>query len=80
MKILYGFYQPDSGRISIDGAAAEISSPDDARKLGIGMVFQKFMLIPAFTVWENILLGLKERGIFLDRAAVAEKIREVGER
>lgn len=80
MKILYGFYRPDSGQILIDGAAAEISSPDDARKLGIGMVFQKFMLIPAFTVWENIVLGLKERGIFLDRAAVAAKIREVGER
>src|SRR5581483_5916273 len=80
MKILYGFYRPDRGTISLEGVPVEIRSPEDALRFGIGMVFQKFMLIPAFSVWENVALGLKRRGIFLDREGVAAKIREVGER
>jgi len=79
MKILYGFYQPDAGAISINGVPVEIRSPDDALRLGIGMVFQKFMLIPAFTVWENISLGLKHQGIY-NGGQIAAKIRDVGER
>jgi simple sugar transport system ATP-binding protein len=79
MKILYGYYRPDSGTISIDGTPVEIRSPDDALRLGIGMVFQKFMLIPAFTVLENISLGLKHQGA-VKKGEIAAKIREVGER
>ncbi len=49
-KILYGYYRPDAGTIRVAGAAAVIASPSDARRLGIGMVFQNFSLIPALTV------------------------------
>src|SRR5437660_3812300 len=48
MKIVYGFYQPDAGSIDFKGVQTAIRSPADSRKLGIGMVFQNFSLIPAF--------------------------------
>jgi len=57
MNILYGFYQADSGKILVDGEARTIQSPEDAIKVGIGMVHQHFMLVEPFTVLENILLG-----------------------
>jgi simple sugar transport system ATP-binding protein len=44
VKILYGFYQPDSGSIRADGREVKVHSPADAKRLGIGMVFQQFML------------------------------------
>lgn len=56
MKILYGFYRADSGKIYVHGQEVQIRSPQDARKLGIGMVFQGFTLIPALTVAENVAL------------------------
>ncbi|MGC8963739.1 MAG: ABC transporter ATP-binding protein [Candidatus Bipolaricaulaceae bacterium] len=56
MKILYGFYRADSGKIYVHGQEVQIRSPLDARKLGIGMVFQGFALIPALTVAENVAL------------------------
>src|SRR5277367_6847463 len=59
-KILYGFYRPDGGEIRVAGKPEIIASPRIARRLGIGMVFQNFSLIPALTVWENVAL-------FLDR-------------
>ena len=46
MSVLYGLYKPDAGEILIDGKPVEISSPNDAINLGIGMVHQHFMLIP----------------------------------
>lgn len=55
MKILYGFYQPDGGSISIDGDPVSLGSPRDAMARGIGMVFQQFSLIPALSVLENLL-------------------------
>src|SRR5262249_41668832 len=54
---LYGLYQPDSGAILIDGKSVHLRSPRDAIGRGIGMVHQHFMLVPALTVVENIILG-----------------------
>ena len=57
MKILYGLYQPDSGEIRVHGQPVRFRSPADAIAAGIGMVHQHFMLIPVFTVAENVILG-----------------------
>ena len=57
MNILYGLLQPDSGEISVDNKSVTINAPSDALNVGIGMVHQHFMLIPVFTVAENIVLG-----------------------
>ena len=61
VSILYGFYQADRGEMMIDGQAVDIRSTADAIKLGIGMVHQHFMLVPTFTVLENIILGHEHR-------------------
>ena len=60
MNIVYGLLKADSGEIFVDGEAVKIESPADALKVGIGMVHQHFMLIPVFTVAENIVLGHEE--------------------
>lgn len=73
MNVLYGLYKPDFGTIKINGKETEINSPLDAIAQGIGMIHQHFMLIPAFTVLENIVLGLrsnKEPFLDLDRARI----------
>jgi simple sugar transport system ATP-binding protein len=57
MNIVYGLLSPDEGTISVDGKVVAIDSPLDALAAGIGMVHQHFMLIPVFTVAENIVLG-----------------------
>ena len=57
MKILYGLYRPNEGRILVGGQAVSIRSPQDALRLGIGMVHQHFMLIPTLTVAENYAIG-----------------------
>ena len=57
MNIVYGLLQPDSGEIRVDGKVVTIHEPSDALAFGIGMVHQHFMLIPVFTVLENIVLG-----------------------
>jgi len=57
MNIVYGLLQPDSGEIKVDGKVVNIHEPSDALAVGIGMVHQHFMLIPVFTVLENIVLG-----------------------
>src|SRR5512147_2294074 len=69
MNILYGLYQPDEGEICVRGQKIEVHSPTDAIKAGIGMVHQHFMLIPVFTVTENVMLGEEtvRPGGFLDR-------------
>lgn len=81
MNILYGLYQPDEGEIYINGEKIEIHSPTDSIIAGVGMVHQHFMLVPVFTVTENVMLGLEETrgGIFLDRKKAAEKIRKISE-
>ena len=57
MNVLYGLYQPDEGEILIDGEPVTFAGPGDAMRAGIGMVHQHFMLIPVFTVAENVELG-----------------------
>jgi ABC-type uncharacterized transport system ATPase subunit len=79
MNILYGLYHPDEGTIRIRGEVASIRSSRDAIRAGIGMVHQHFMLIPVFTVTENVMLGdesTKFAGI-LDRESTARRIREI---
>ena len=80
MNIVYGLLKPDAGKILIDGNEVAINSPADALKHGIGMVHQHFMLIPVFTVAENIVLGheVSSRGkLTLDRAK--ERIKEIAD-
>ena len=79
MNILYGLYQPDEGEILVKDKRISITSPTDAIKAGIGMVHQHFMLIPVFTVTENVMLGSEpvKPGGFLDRPKAAEKIHQI---
>jgi len=82
MNILYGLYQPDEGEIYVRGQKITVHSPLDAIRAGIGMVHQHFMLIPVFTVTENVMLGAEtvHMGDFLDREKTAQRIREISER
>ncbi len=82
MNVLYGLYTPDEGEIYVRGNKVTIHSPSDAIGLGIGMVHQHFMLVPVFTVTENVMLGIEptKAGVFLDRASVAKRIREISNR
>ncbi len=62
MKVLYGLYRPDAGKISLNAREVHFTSPAQARAAGIGMVFQDFNLVPAMTVKENLLLALDRSG------------------
>ncbi len=62
MNVLYGLTQPDTGEIAIDGTVKHFSRPADAIAAGIGMVHQHFMLVPVFTVAENVTLGVERVG------------------
>src|SRR6185295_16023639 len=79
-KILYGFYRADAGTISRDGAPIAIRSPEDARALGIGMVFQDLVQVPAFTVAENVALFLPDLPAVLGRKALAARIATTSQR
>ncbi len=81
MNILYGLYHQDGGEILVDGAPVRVKSPSEAIKLGIGMVHQHFMLVPVFTVAENIMLGTETtRGAQLDLDHTRARIRELSAR
>ena len=82
MNILYGLYQPTEGEIFVNGQKVSINSPGDSIAAGIGMVHQHFMLIPVFTVAENVMLGEEETspGGFLKRREAAQKISELSSR
>ncbi|MDY6847330.1 MAG: ABC transporter ATP-binding protein [Chloroflexota bacterium] len=82
MNVLYGLYQPDEGEILIGGEKVIINSPTDAIKAGIGMVHQHFMLVPVFTVTENVMLGEEtvKYGGFLDRKKAAKRIMDISEK
>jgi len=82
MNLLYGLYQPDEGRIVLDGAEQSFSGPGDAMDAGIGMVHQHFMLVPVFSVAENVVLGNEPstRWGSLDLATARERVREISAR
>jgi simple sugar transport system ATP-binding protein len=81
MNILYGLYHQDGGEILVDGEPVRIKSPNEAIRRGIGMVHQHFMLVPVFTVVENIVLGTETtRGATLDLNHARARIRELAER
>ena len=82
MNVLYGLYRADEGRILVDGEVVHFGDPGDAIAAGIGMVHQHFMLVPVFTVAENITLGNEPRdrlGRFDRQAANAEVERLAAE-
>ncbi len=82
MNVLYGLYQADEGQILLDGKVQNFKGPGDAMAAGIGMVHQHFMLIPVFTVAENVVLGNeptnKIGGLDLDEAR--KRVREISDR
>ncbi|TDW15314.1 ABC transporter ATP-binding protein [Kribbella kalugense] len=82
MNMLYGLLQPDEGEILIDGEKVKITSPSDAIHHGIGMVHQHFMLVPVFTVAENIMLGRENTraGGVLDRKKAHKLVTELSDR
>ena len=80
MKILYGFYRADAGQILLNGKPVPIHSPHDARAVRIGMVFQDFTLIPAFSVAENIALFLPDLKAVVDAQEVNHRIQDHSER
>jgi simple sugar transport system ATP-binding protein len=82
MNLLYGLYTPDAGQIVIDGVNVSFQSPRDAMAAGIGMVHQHFMLVPVFSVAENVVLGNEPstRIGSLDLDKARERVREISAR
>ncbi|RLP77502.1 ABC transporter ATP-binding protein [Mycetocola tolaasinivorans] len=82
MNVLYGLYRPDEGEILLDDDPQYFSGPGDAMRAGIGMVHQHFMLIPVFTVAENLILGNESTrfGGRLDLEGARRRVREISDR
>ncbi|WP_405373139.1 MULTISPECIES: ABC transporter ATP-binding protein [unclassified Microbacterium] len=82
MNVLYGLYQADEGDILLDDVVQHFRGPGDAMASGIGMVHQHFMLIPVFTVAENVMLGNEDTKALgrLDLASSRRHVREVADR
>ncbi len=82
MNVLYGLMRADEGEILVDGKAAIFRSPRDALEAGIGMVHQHFMLVPVFTVAENVTLGMERTRALglLDRRRTRREVRELSVR
>ena len=82
MNVLYGLYRADEGQILLDGVEQHFAGPGDAMAAGIGMVHQHFMLIPVFTVAENVMLGHESTkfGGRLDLDAARARVREISSR
>ena len=79
MNILSGLYRPDEGQIIIDGKPVRFEGAGDGIRAGIGMVHQHFMLVPVFTVAENVVLGVEPTGALdhLDLATAREQVRKI---
>jgi simple sugar transport system ATP-binding protein len=79
MNVLYGLYRADEGEIVLDDVVQHFSGPGDAMAAGIGMVHQHFMLIPVFTVTENVMLGHESTGFAgtLDVDAARKRVQEI---
>jgi simple sugar transport system ATP-binding protein len=82
MSVLYGMYKPDEGEIVIDGTELMFASPADAIAAGIGMVHQHFMLVPVFTVAENVVLGVEPTGALgkLNIDEARRMVREISDK
>ncbi|MGE5577212.1 MAG: ABC transporter ATP-binding protein [Syntrophothermus sp.] len=82
MNVLYGLYQPDAGEIYVRGQRVVIGDPNVAISLGIGMVHQHFMLVPPFTVAENIVLGDEPRRnrVFIDMKKAVKDVEAISEK
>jgi simple sugar transport system ATP-binding protein len=82
MNVLYGLYRADDGVILLDDVVQHFHGPGDAMRAGIGMVHQHFMLIPVFTVAENVMLGHESTraGGVLDLVAARQRVREISAR
>lgn len=82
MNVLYGLYQADGGQILLDGKVQNFKGPGDAMAAGIGMVHQHFMLIPVFTVAENVVLGNEPVNAIgaMDLDTARAKVREISDR
>ena len=72
MNMLSGIYKPDSGHIFVEGKEVSIDSPEDAKKLGIGMVHQHFKLVDMFSAADNIWMGKEKAGLMLKKDRYAE--------
>lgn len=80
MSVLFGMYQPEAGKIKVNGNEVKITNPNVANDLGIGMVHQHFKLVDVFTVTENIILGLEPtKGLHLDINTAAKRIQELSD-
>jgi general nucleoside transport system ATP-binding protein len=79
-KILYGYYRPDAGKFWVAGRPVTIASPHDARRLGIGMVFQNLSLIPALSIWENVALFLEDLPWAIGPAQLRRRMQALAER
>ncbi len=82
MNVLYGLYQADEGEILLDDQVQKFAGPGDAMAAGIGMVHQHFMLIPVFTVAENVALGNEPTSAFgtLNLAEARKRVVEISDR
>ena len=81
MSVLFGLYQPEEGIIKKDGQVVKINDPNDANRLGIGMVHQHFKLVECFSVLDNIILGVEPNTAgFLQKAAAREKVLALSEK
>ncbi|MEZ0537339.1 ABC transporter ATP-binding protein [Caldicellulosiruptoraceae bacterium PP1] len=80
MNIIYGLYAPDSGEVYFDGQPLKVKGPHEAIEKGIGMVHQHFMLIPVFTVTENIVLGAEPKGVKFKAEEAEKKIIEISKK
>ncbi|MBH1941164.1 ABC transporter ATP-binding protein [Mobilitalea sibirica] len=79
MNMLSGIYKPDSGSIFINGQSVTINSPEDAIRLGVGMIHQHFKLVEVLSATDNIILGAKEKGLFLHKSR-SERIKDISKR
>lgn len=81
MNVLFGLYQPERGEIHVKGEKVNITNPNIANDLGIGMVHQHFMLVDTFTVTENIILGMEpKKGGTVDIKKAEKEVSEISER
>ena len=81
MSVLFGLYQPEKGEIRKNGQVVHIDNPNDANRLGIGMVHQHFKLVENFSVLDNIILGVETtKNGFLQKAEARKRVKELSEK